>query len=79
MLPFSRFFFCTSLLLGFPRDDAHPRSSHRPSNIHTHQGLGPYAKPIKQLEEDLKKIAKNVNDLKGTLSVGWRPLHSRFL
>lgn len=29
------------------------------------QGLGPYAKPIKQLEDDLKSISKAVNDLKG--------------
>lgn len=28
-------------------------------------GLGPYAKSIKQLEADLKKLAKNVNKLKG--------------
>eukprot|EP00455_Lapot_gusevi_P049817 TRINITY_DN712_c0_g1_i1.p1 TRINITY_DN712_c0_g1~~TRINITY_DN712_c0_g1_i1.p1 ORF type:complete len:426 (-),score=134.65 TRINITY_DN712_c0_g1_i1:72-1349(-) len=28
-------------------------------------GLGPYARPIKQLEEDIKKITKAVNELKG--------------
>jgi 26S proteasome regulatory subunit T1 len=37
-------------------------------DISLSQGLGPYAKPIKELEDDLKKITKNVNDLKGLCS-----------
>ena len=30
------------------------------------KGLGPYAAKIKETESDIKKIAKNVNVLKGT-------------
>lgn len=40
-----------------------PFSDRRASRLP--QGLGPYAKSIKQLEADLKKLAKNVNKLKG--------------
>jgi hypothetical protein len=32
------------------------------------QGLGPYGNAIKDIEDDVKKIAKRVNDLTGTLS-----------
>lgn len=29
--------------------------------------MGPYSKPIKNIEEDIKKISKHINDVCGTL------------
>ncbi len=49
--------------LPYARCTRAPFSDRRASRLP--QGLGPYAKSIKQLEADLKKLAKNVNKLKG--------------